>query len=145
MDGTEQIKMDNENISKQLHLARGLHWHEWKRNENAAFSCTCGGLNPRMEEDGETFNPDYCSESSSRSLIGEVERWMFASDPTCEKAQRYIVALCNEVGIDTARWTNARESWQRVLISPEDAYCLATATAEQRARAALSALENSNK
>lgn len=129
----------NEQVNRALHEAMGKCWHELKYVDGERLAAK-DALYDRCKFCNEYYNgnPDYCT---NLNAAFDAQAFVLNSDPSCEAAERFVIALCKEVGIDTERWERqGLDGWKRVLISLEDAFCLINATAEQRALAVKQAL-----
>ncbi len=79
--------------------------------------------------------PDYCSNEQPRALLDEVAAKLVGSG----YGDAYITALADAHSIDTKRWSNAYDGWQRVSFSQADAFLIAHSTALQIATAIVQA------
>jgi hypothetical protein len=106
-------------------------WHAWRPDAQIHyFRCskcdeTRGSLYVDEQHDG---NPSY---SSSLDAISVAEKKALESD----LGRAYVRILAEAVFINADRWSRANEEWQKVLMTPADAFMLATAPAEVRASA----------
>ena len=129
--------MNNEEISRYIHveiMGKCVNPTVWVWEPGSPYETTMVGACPVCSKAHN--NPDYCSDDSPRRLLNEV----VAKVLTEGYADTYIGLLGKEHFIDTARWSRGGyEGWQKVLLSRADAFLLAHSTAEQIARAAVTA------